>query len=190
MVWNVGWFRANLGQSENGKDNTDCTDTQGEDGRSDLETGRTTGVTTGGVGRTGRGGSGAGGTDRGGRDRGRRGGTVGGGESAVEDRRGMGDTIGRSGDLGLVWHGGDGTQRLRGLSVGLDLAAGIGVDAGEILVVALARLEGTVLGVIGGIVKTSDAVVDVFAVAGSVGASGIADLEAEEVCTEEARTEG
>ena len=102
----------------------------------------------------------------------------------------MGDAVGRSGDLGLVWHGGDGTQRLGGLSVGLDLTAGIGVDAGEVLVVALARLEGAVLGVVGGIVSTSDTIEDVFAVASSVGASRVADLETEEVSTVEARTEG
>ena len=102
----------------------------------------------------------------------------------------MSDTVGRSGDLGLVWHGANGTQRLGRLGVGLDLTGGIGVDAGEILVVALAGLESTVLGGIWGVVGTSDTVVNMLAEASSIRASGVADLEAEEVPTEEARMEG
>ena len=101
----------------------------------------------------------------------------------------MGDAVGRSGDPGLVWHGGDGSQRLRRLLVSLGRAGGIGVDAGEVLVVTLARLEGTVSGVVGSIVGASDTVEDVFAEASSVGSSRVADLEAKEICTEEARTE-
>ena len=85
----------------------------------------------------------------------------------------------------MVWHGGDGTQRLGGLSVGLDLASRIGVNAGEVLVVAIARLEGTVLGIVGGVVGASDTVEDVFAEASSVGTSRIASLEAESVTTHE-----
>jgi hypothetical protein len=104
-------------------------------------------------------------------------------EIGIDERRGVGDTVGRSGDLDRIWRGGDDTQRLRGLSIGLDLAGGIGVDAGEVLVVTIASLEGTVLGVVGGIVSTSNTVEDVFAVAGSVGACGIASLETESVTT-------
>jgi len=90
----------------------------------------------------------------------------------------------------LVWHGGDGTQRLGGLSVGLDLAGGIGIDAGEVLVVTIARLEGTIPGVVGGIVGASDTIENVFAEASSVGTGRVAGFEAEEVSTVEARTEG
>jgi hypothetical protein len=89
----------------------------------------------------------------------------------------------------LVRYGGDRTQRLGRLSVGLDLTAGVGVDAGEVLVVARASLEGPVLGVVRGVVGTSDTVEDVFAEVCSVGASGVADLEAEEVPTGEAGRE-
>jgi len=71
------------------------------------------------------------------------------------------------------------------LGIGLDLTTGIGVDAGEVLVVTITRLKGTVFGVVGGIVGTSDAVEDVFAVASSVGASGVASLETESVTTHE-----
>jgi len=106
-------------------------------------------------------------------------------ESVVDGGRGVGDTVGRCGDLGLVWHGGDGTQRLGRLTVGLDLTVGIGVDTGVVLVVTLARLEGTVLGVVGGIVSTSDTVVDVFTEVSSVGASGVTSLETESVTTHE-----
>ena len=67
----------------------------------------------------------------------------------------------------------------------MDLTTGIGVDAGEVLVITLANLEGTVLGVVGGIVGAPDTVVDVFAVATGVRASGVASLETEEVSTEE-----
>ena len=76
------------------------------------------------------------------------------------------------------------------MGISLDLTTGIGVDAGEVLVVTLTNLEGTVLGVVGGIVGTPDAVVDVFAVATSVGTSGVTGFETEEVSTEETRVEG
>ena len=192
-VFNDGieWWRIlcpNLGQGEDGKNDTNGTDTHGEDGGSDLETGRAVvGVVTfSGVGRTGRGGPGAGGGNTRARSRGD---PAGGGKSVVDGGRGISDTVGGGGDLGLVGHSGDGTQRLGRLSVGLDLTAGIGVDAGVVLVVALARLEGTVLGVVGGVVGASYAVIDMFAEVSSVGASRVADLDAEEVSTEEARTE-
>lgn len=89
----------------------------------------------------------------------------------------------------MVWHGGNGTQRLGGLSVGLDLTTWIGVDAGEVLVVSVANLEGTVLGIVGGVVGTPDTVVDVFTVVTSVRSSGVASFETEEVSTEETRGE-
>ena len=89
----------------------------------------------------------------------------------------------------MVRYGGDRTQRLGRLSIGLDLTVGVGVDAGEVLVVARASLEGPVLGVVGGVVGTSDTIEDMFAEVGSVGTSGVADLKAEEVPTGEAGTE-
>ena len=76
------------------------------------------------------------------------------------------------------------------VEVGLDLTASVGVDAGEVLVVALERLEGAVLSVVWGVVGASDAVINMFAEVSSVGASRVADLDAEEVSTEEAKTEG
>jgi len=107
------------------------------------------------------------------------------GERRVEERRSVGDTVGRSGDFGLVRNGTDHTQRLRGLRVGLDLAVCIGVYAGEVLVVALATLECTVLGVVRGVVGASDTVVDMLAEVCSVGTSGVTNLEAENVTTHE-----
>jgi hypothetical protein len=99
------------------------------------------------------------------------------------------NTVGRGGNFGLIWHGANGTQRLGGLGVGLDLAAGIGVDAGVVLVVTITRDESAVLDVAGGVVETSDTIVNMLAELSSVGARRIADLEAEEVATEEARME-
>ena len=72
----------------------------------------------------------------------------------------------------------------------MDLTTWIGVYAREILVVTLAGLESTVLGVIWGVVEASDAIVNMLAVASSIGAGRVADLEAEEVPTEESRMEG
>lgn len=175
-----------LGQSEDGKNNTDGTDAHGEDGGPDLDTGsRTTVTTCGSVVRTGSSGGLAAGSARAMVSRRRRLRATGGGESGVDSGRGIGDTVGRCRDLGLVWHGGDGTQRFIRLSVGLDLTAGIGVDAWIILVVTLAGLESTVLSIIGGIVGTSDAVVDVLAETSGVRTSRVASLEAENVAAHE-----
>ena len=85
----------------------------------------------------------------------------------------------------MVRHGGDGAQRLGRLSVGLDLTAGVGVDAGEVLVVTFARLEGTILRVVGGVVGTSDTVVDMLAEVSGVGASRVASLETENAAAHE-----
>ena len=76
------------------------------------------------------------------------------------------------------------------MGVGLDLTAGIGVDAREILICTLAGLKSAILGVVGSVVGTSDTVEDVFTVAGGVRASRVTGLEAEEVPTEEADMEG
>lgn len=53
------------------------------------------------------------------------------------------------------------------------------------MVGTLTRLECTVLGVVGGIVCASDTIIDVLAVVGGVGTSGITDLEAEDATTHE-----
>jgi len=105
------------------------------------------------------------------------------GERSVEEGRGVSDAVGGGGDLGLVRHGGNGTQRLSGLSVGLDLAAGIGVNAGEVLVVSSASLEDTSLSIVGGVVGASDTIVDMLTVVGGVGTGGVANLEAENATT-------
>ena len=67
----------------------------------------------------------------------------------------------------------------------MDLTAGIGVDAGEVLVSTFTGLESTVLSVIGGIVGASNTVVDMLAVVSSVGTGRVADLEAENASTHE-----
>lgn len=97
----------------------------------------------------------------------------------------MGNTVGRCGHAGGVRDGGDGAERFSGLSVGHDLAIQ-GVGSREVLVLTLARLEGAVLGVVGGVVVAADTVVDVLTEVGSVGAVGVAGLEAELVSTDEA----
>jgi len=135
-----------------------------------------------GVGRARAGrGPGAGGAD----GRARRGGRTAGGESSVDGRRGITDTVGRSGDLGLVWHGANGTQRLGRLSIGLDLTGGIGVDAGEVLVITFAGLESTVLGAIWGVIGASDTIENMLAEISSVGARRVANFEAETVTAHE-----
>ena len=183
----VGISCLSSSQSEDGKGNAHGTDPHREYSGSELEIWGTVidGVASSGVGGTRRGGLGAAG-----RDRRRRHDAAGRGEGGVDDRGSVGDAVGRSGDLGLVRDGGDCSQRLRGLSVGLNLTAWIGIDAGEVLVGALARFERAVLGVIGGVVEASDTIVNVFAVPGSVGTSGVASLEAEETSAKETKIEG
>lgn len=63
----------------------------------------------------------------------------------------------------------------------MDLSSRIGVDAGEVLVVAFARLKRAVPGVVWRIVGTSNTVEDVLAEVPGVGASGVTGLEAKEV---------
>jgi len=53
------------------------------------------------------------------------------------------------------------------------------------LISTVASLESTVLGVIGGVVGTSDTVEDMLTVVGSVGTGGVANLEAEDAATHE-----
>jgi len=71
------------------------------------------------------------------------------------------------------------------LSVGLDLTSWIGVDAREVLVVTLAGLESTVLGSVWRVVGASDTVVNMLAVASSVGASRVASLKTESIAAHE-----
>lgn len=88
------------------------------------------------------------------------------------------------GHLGVVRQGADGSEALRRLRVGHHDAVRR-VDAGKVLVVAAAGLEGAVLRVVGGVVHAADAVVDVLAIIGRVGAGGITGLEAELVAAHE-----
>lgn len=71
------------------------------------------------------------------------------------------------------------------MGVGLDLAGGISVDAGEVLVGTLAGLKSTVLGVVRSVIGTSDTVEDMLAVVGGIGASRVTDLETENVAAHE-----
>lgn len=131
-------------------------------------------------------GSGLGAAGMGGAVNGGRGGNATGcGKGRIEERRSVGDTVGRGRNFGLVRDGTDRTQRLRGLGVGLDLTACIRVNTGEVLVVTLARLECTVLGVVGGVVGAPNTIVDVLAEVGSVGTSRVTDLEAEHATSHE-----
>lgn len=75
-------------------------------------------------------------------------------------------------------------ERLRGLGVGHHLSVR-GVSTWEILRIALALLEDTVLGVRGAVEVDTDTVKDVFAVVTVVGVAPVAKLEAEAVATDE-----
>lgn len=97
----------------------------------------------------------------------------------------MGYALGGCRDLRLVRHAGDGALVLRGLGIGLYCAGGVGVDAGEVLVVTLAFFEGAVLGVVGGIVGAADTVKTMLTEVGGVGTCGVAGFEAEGVAAHE-----
>lgn len=103
----------------------------------------------------------------------------------VEHRAGVGRAAARRRDLGLVGHGGNGAEGLRGLGVGLDGAGGVSVDTRVVLVITEAGLEGPVLGVVGRVVCTANTVVYVLAKVGGVGVGGVADFDAEGVTTHE-----
>lgn len=101
----------------------------------------------------------------------------------------MGDAVGRRGDAGSVRDGGDGAERLRWLSVRGNLAIG-GVHANDVLKITLAAFKGTILGVVGHIVGTADAVVGVEAVGSrDIVLCGVAYLEAESSTAHEAGKE-
>jgi hypothetical protein len=72
------------------------------------------------------------------------------------------------------------------LGVRLRGARCVGVNAWIVLVVAEARFEGAVLGIVGCVVGASDTVEDVFAEMSGVGACGVARFEAEEIAAHEA----
>lgn len=90
----------------------------------------------------------------------------------------------------MVRYCGDGSQRLGGLSVCLDAAGRIGINAGKVLVVTLAGLERAVLGVVRGVEGAPDTVVNVLTKVTGVGARRVADLETEEVSAKEAKRGG
>jgi hypothetical protein len=106
-------------------------------------------------------------------------------EGRVENGGSVWLALAGGGDLGLVGHGGDGTEFFRRLAVGHDGAV-LGVDTREVLIVTLAGLEGTVLGVVGSVVGATDTVETMLAEVGGVGVGGIANLDTEGVTTHEA----
>lgn len=88
-------------------------------------------------------------------------------------------------DSGLIRDGGDGSEVLRWLGVGLNGTSSVSVDTGEVLVFTEAALEDTILIGSGSIVLAADTVKDVLAEVSSVGTSRIASLEAENTSTHE-----
>jgi len=70
------------------------------------------------------------------------------------------------------------------LGVSHNLAVG-GINTGEVLVLALARDEGSVLSSVGCVVGAADTVVDVLAELGSIRTGGVANLETELTATHE-----
>jgi hypothetical protein len=94
-------------------------------------------------------------------------------------------TLARGRDLGLIRNAGDGTLILRRLGIS-EHGAVLSVNTGEVLVVTLARLKGTILGIVGGVVGTSDTVETVFAEVGCVRVGRITDFDAEGIAAHEA----
>ena len=80
----------------------------------------------------------------------------------------------------------DRAEALRGLGVSQGGTRSIGVDTGEILIIAKAGFESAVLSVVGGIVGAADTVVDVLAEVGGIGVGWVAGFEAECVGAHEA----
>lgn len=119
------------------------------------------------------------------RARGSRGGG-GSGQAGEQISRLVGDTVGRRGDASGVWHARDGAERLSWLTVGDRLAVG-GVHTDEVLVLGVAHLEDVVLRLVGANVFNANTIETVVAVVGCVGVLGIANLEARDVITDEAR---
>ena len=109
-----------------------------------------------------------------------------GGERGEEVRGLVGHAVGRRGDGRGEGDRGDRAERLWGLGVGDGLAVGR-VDTDEVLVVGVAHLEDVVLGLVGADVGDTDTVKTVVAVAAGVGVLGVADLEARQVGTNEAK---
>lgn len=93
----------------------------------------------------------------------------------------MGDTVRGSGHAGNVR---DTCDRACGLSVGRDAAID-SVGSREVLVLALAGLEGAIDGVVGSVIGATNTIEDVLAVVVSIRASRVAGLEAEEVVPDE-----
>jgi len=88
-------------------------------------------------------------------------------------------------DFGLIWHGADGSQGFRRLSVCNNSARCIGVNTREVLVFTLARLESTILSIIGGVISATNSVENVLAVVRSMCSSRVASLQTESVTTHE-----
>lgn len=59
------------------------------------------------------------------------------------------------------------------------------INSREVLNVSITRGKGSVLGIVGGVVRASDTVVDVLTVIGSIGACRVADFETEHTSTHE-----
>jgi hypothetical protein len=84
--------------------------------------------------------------------------------------------VARAGDTRGVGVGGAGLNTLRWLGVSRCDAVSTGVDTWEVLVLALARLEGSVLGIVGSIVGAANTIEDVLAVTSVVGAIRVTGL--------------
>lgn len=70
----------------------------------------------------------------------------------------------------MVRHGADGTERLRGLAVSLDGSGSICTDTSKVLVISFTSQEGLVLGVVRGVVRTADTIINMLAKVGGVAA--------------------
>lgn len=97
-------------------------------------------------------------------------------------------TVGGRRDASSVRHAGDSAKTFRGLSVSHDDAVGC-INARKVGIIGVARFESVILSVIRSIVSTTNAVVDVLTVVGSIGSRGVTSLHAEKVAAHEANVD-
>jgi hypothetical protein len=104
----------------------------------------------------------------------------------VQDGASVCLAVGRGGCARGIGHGGDGSERLRGLSVGLGDTSSIGEYTGEVLVLRVAACE--LIRGVGSrrVVGATDTIEDVLAIPIILSTCGVASFEAEGASSDEA----
>jgi hypothetical protein len=93
--------------------------------------------------------------------------------------------VGRGGNARLIRHRLDVSHCLRRLRVSHNLSS-LGIYPREVLVIALARFENVLLGVVGRVILASDPIVDMLTEVGGVGPCRITGFDAKRTTTHEA----